>query len=101
MAHFAKLDENNIVVEVIAVANKELLDNGVESEAKGIDFCKSLFGGNWIQTSYNGNIRYNYAGVGFKYDETKDAFISPEPEDALGFDESTCQWIVPGIVDES
>jgi hypothetical protein len=101
MAHFAKLDENNIVVEVIAVANKELLDNGVESEAKGINFCKSLFGGNWIQTSYNGNIRYNYAGVGFKYDENKDAFISPEPEDALGFDESTCQWIVPGIVDES
>jgi hypothetical protein len=101
MAHFAKLDENNVVVEVIAVANKELLDNGVESEAKGIEFCKSLFGGNWIQTSYNGNIRYNYAGVGFKYDETKDAFISPEPEDALGFDESTCQWIVPGIVDES
>jgi hypothetical protein len=101
MAHFAKLDENNIVVEVIAVANKELLDNGVESEAKGIDFCQSLFGGNWIQTSYNGNIRYNYAGVGFKYDENKDAFISPEPEDALGFDESTCQWIVPGIVDES
>jgi len=101
MAHFAKLDENNIVVEVIAVANKELLDNGVESEAKGIEFCKSLFGGNWIQTSYNGNIRYNYAGVGFKYDETKDAFISPEPEDALGFDENTCQWIVPGIVDES
>ena len=101
MAHFAKLDENNIVVEVIAVANKELLDNGVESEAKGIEFCKSLFGGNWIQTSYNGNIRYNYAGIGFKYDATKDAFISPEPEDSLGFDENTCQWIVPGIVDES
>ena len=101
MAHFAKLDENNIVVQIITIANEELLDNGVESEAKGIDFCKSLFGGNWIQTSYNGNIRYNYAGVGYIYDTNRDAFIAPEPEDALGFDENTCQWIVPGIVDES
>jgi hypothetical protein len=93
MAHFAKLD-NNTVTEVIVVHNNELLDNGVESEAKGIAFCQSLFGGNWIQTSYNGNIRKNYAGIGYTYDSTRDAFIAPKPtEGDWELDEETCRWV--------
>ena len=94
MAHFAQL-ENNIVTQVIVVNNNEILDNGVESEAKGIAFCQSLFGGTWIQTSYNNNIRKNYAGIGYTYDSIKDAFIAPKsnchPEEIL--DETTCRWV--------
>lgn len=95
MAHFAKLDGNNIVTEVIVVHNNELLDNGVESEAKGIAFCQSLFGGNWKQTSYNGNIRKNFAGIGFTYDSGRDAFIPPKPYNSWVLDESTCHWEPP------
>ena len=95
MAHFAELDQNNKVVRVIAVNNSEIIDDGQESESKGIAFCVSLFGGNWIQTSYNGNIRKNYAGVGYTYDATRDAFIAPKPDEATGFNEETCQWVVP------
>jgi hypothetical protein len=94
MAHFAQL-ENNIVTKVIVVHNNELLDNGVESEAKGIAFCQSLFGGTWIQTSYNGNIRKNYAGIGYTYDSTRDAFIAPKPYPSWILNEDTCQWKVP------
>jgi hypothetical protein len=75
MAHFAELNENNVVTQVIVVHNNELLDNGVESEAKGIAFCQSLFGGNWIQTSYNANFRGKFAGVGDIYDGEK--FVAP------------------------
>lgn len=93
MAHFAKLDESNKVTEVIVVHNNELLDNGVESEAKGIQFCQSLFGGNWVQTSYNGNIRKNYAGIGYTYDSVRDAFIPPKPvEGDWILNENTCLW---------
>lgn len=97
MAHFAQLDENNLVTQVIVVANDELLLDGVENETKGIMFCKSLLGNDtrWVQTSYNGNIRKNYAGIGYTYDSVRDAFIAPEPEGNLGFDEATCQWIMP------
>lgn len=80
MAHFAQIDENNIVSNVIVVNNVELLIDGVESEAKGKEFCGTLFGGTWIQTSYNGKIRYNFAGVGYTYDPIDDAFIAPMPE---------------------
>lgn len=94
MAHFAELDDNNIIKQVIVVHNNELLDNGVESESKGIAFCQSLFGGNWVQTSYNGNIRKNYAGIGYSYDVVRDAFIPPKPtEGEWILDEDTCQWI--------
>lgn len=95
MAHFAQLDNNNIVTKVIVVHNNELLDNGVESESKGIAFCQSLFGGNWKQTSYNGNIRYNYAGIGYSYDEERDAFIAPKPYTSWVLDEDTCRWQAP------
>jgi hypothetical protein len=101
MAHFAKLDENNKVIRVIVVHNNELLDeNGIESEAKGIEFCQNLLGGNWIQTSYNARIRKNYAGIGMTYDLARDAFIPIEPEGHLGFDENTCQWKMPTDVSD-
>ena len=79
MAHFAELDANNLVLRVIVVHNNELLDNGVESEAKGIAFCQSLFGANtiWKQTSYNGNFRGMYAGIGYSYDPVNDVFVPP------------------------
>lgn len=93
MAHFAELDETNIVKQVIVIHNNELLDNGAESEAKGAAFCQSLFGGTWVQTSYNGNIRKNFAGIGFTYDPIRDAFIAPKPaEGNWELDEDTCQW---------
>jgi hypothetical protein len=80
MAHFAELNENNEVLRVIVVSNTELLDKqGQESEQKGIDFCVNLLGGRWIQTSYNGNFRKNYAGIGFKYDPANDWFQAPQP----------------------
>jgi hypothetical protein len=82
MAHFAQIDENNIVVKVIVINNNELLDeNGIELEEKGIQFCKSLFGNNtnWKQTSYNNNFRKNFACVGYRYERQGDSFIPPEP----------------------
>ena len=79
MAHFAQLDENNLVTQVIVVANEELLLDGVENETKGIMFCKSLLGEDtrWVQTSYNNNIRKNYAGIGYTFDGT--GFTAPQP----------------------
>jgi len=94
MAHFAQLDDN-IVTQVIVVHNDEIIDNGQESEAKGIAFCQSLFGGTWKQTSYNGNKRKNYAGIGFTYDAGRDAFISPKPYNSWVLDGNTCQWQAP------
>jgi hypothetical protein len=96
MAHFAQLDDNNVVLQVIVVHNNELLDNGVEFEAKGIAFCQTLFPGtSWKQTSYNANIRKNYAGVGFTYDAQRDAFIPPKPYPSWVLNETTCQWEAP------
>ena len=81
MAHFAELDDNNIVQRVIVVHNNELLDDkGIESEWKGIEFCIQHYGGRWIQTSYNATFRGIYAGGGCIYDETLDVFIAPELE---------------------
>lgn len=95
MAHFAQLDDNNTVTQVIVVHNNELLDNGVESEAKGIAFCQSLLGGTWVQTSYNASIRKNYAGVGYTYDSGRDAFIPPKPFASWLLDEAICRWQAP------
>jgi hypothetical protein len=96
MAHFAQLDQNNVVLQVIVVHNNELMNNGVESEAKGIAFCQSLFPGtNWKQTSYNANIRKNYAGIGFTYDAQRDAFIPPKPFQSWVLNGTTCQWEAP------
>jgi len=81
MAHFAQLDNSNTVLQVIVVANEELLLDGVESEVKGVIFCKSLFGEDtkWVQTSYNGTFRKNYAGIGFTYDPIANHFFAPQP----------------------
>jgi hypothetical protein len=95
MAHFAQLNENNIVTNVIAVHNNELLVEGVESESKGIEFCQSLFGGNWIQTSYNARIRQRYAGVGFAYLPNKDIFIEPSQYNGWVIDEELEDWVPP------
>ena len=95
MAHFAQLD-NNVVTQVIVVHNNELLDeNGLESESKGIAFCTSLLGGSWVQTSYNGNIRKNFAGIGYTYDEARNAFIPPKPFNSWLLNEETCRWDSP------
>jgi hypothetical protein len=78
MAHFAQLDENNIVTNVIVVHNNELIDDdGNESEWKGIEFCIKHFGGRWLQTSYNATFRGAYAGIGYTYNETVDEFVAP------------------------
>ena len=96
MAHFAQLNEENLVTQVIVVANQDTADqDGVENEAIGIAFCQGLLGGNWKQTSYNGNIRKNYAGVGYKYDETLDAFVPPQPFASWILNEETAQWKAP------
>lgn len=96
MAHFAEIGINNTVLRVIVVHNNELLDeNGVEQEAKGAEFCRTLFGGVWLQTSYNANFRKNYAGVGFTYDAQRDAFIPPKPFPSWVLDETSCRWEAP------
>jgi hypothetical protein len=98
MAHFAQLDDDNFVLQVIVVHNNDCLDeNGNESEAVGIAFCKSILGEvtRWKQTSYNGTIRYNYAGIGYQYDAIRNAFISPKPYASWVLNETTCQWIAP------
>lgn len=96
MAHFAEIGLDNRVLRVIVVHNNELLDeNGVEQEAKGAEFCRNLFGGTWVQTSYNANIRKNYAGEGFTYDTQRDAFIPPKPFPSWVLNEDTCQWTSP------
>lgn len=95
MAHFAQLDENNVVTQVIVVHNNDCLDaNGNESEAVGAAFCQSLLGGNWKQTSYNGNIRKNYAGIGYTYNETRDAFVAPQPFPSWVLNEDA-KWEAP------
>ena len=97
MAHFAKI-ENDVVVQVIVVDNKDTADaNGVEKEYIGAAFCERLLGGTWKQTSYNGNFRKNYAGLGYTYDPQRDAFIPPKPTPDAVLDEAICQWIVPVI----
>jgi hypothetical protein len=97
MAHFAQLNESNTVTQVIVVHNNELMQDGVEYEAKGVAFCQSLFGAStqWKQTSYNGNIRKNYAGIGHTYDAGRDAFIPPQPYPSWVLDEATCNWDAP------
>jgi hypothetical protein len=96
MAHFAQLNEENLVTQVIVVANQDTADqDGIENEAIGIEFCTNLLGGTWKQTSYNGNIRKNYAGIGYKYDAALDAFIPPQPFASWTLNNETAQWEAP------
>jgi hypothetical protein len=113
MAYFSEVDSNNIVLQTIAVADSDTQLNGVETESVGVAFCKSLLGQdkNWVQTSYRTRggkhynqegvedsgvaLRYNYAGIGYTYDSTRDAFIAPKLYPSWLLDEDTCQWSPP------
>lgn len=91
MAHYAFLDDNNIVTEVIVGIDETELIEGLDTET----WYGNFRGQKCVRTSYNGKIRYNFAGIGYIYDEVRDAFIASEPEGNLGFDEETCRWIMP------
>jgi hypothetical protein len=111
MASFAKLDNNNIVIQLVAVVNEVIKDsNGIEQEQLGINFLKTLYNepnANWKQSSYNTNagvhslggtsFRKNHAGIGYTYDETRDAFIPIKPYNSWVLNESTCRWESPVI----
>lgn len=87
MAHFAKIDENNIVTQVVVTDN--------DYPGEGYEWLLDTFGGTWVQASYNGKIRKNFPGVGFTYDVERDAFIAPQPFASWTLDETTCQWNPP------
>lgn len=91
MAHYAFLDNNNIVTEVIVGIHETETIEGLDPET----WYGNFRGQTCKRTSYNKNIRFNYAGIGFTYDAVRNAFIPPEPEGNLGLDEATCQWIMP------
>lgn len=96
MAHFARIDENNVVKQVIVVANSVINDLPFpESEPIGVEFCQSLFGGNWLQTSYNNSFRVRFAGLDFTYDAAKDAFIRPSPYPSWILNPDTTEWEAP------
>lgn len=91
MSHWAEIDLENKVIRVLVG------DNNDPAGDEGYQWLSDNLGGTWIKTSYNGNIRFNYAGIGYTFDEVRNAFIAPEPEGNLGFDETTCQWIMPEV----
>lgn len=98
MAHFAQLDENDVVIQVIVVGNSTINDLPFpDSEPLGVDFCHSLFGSEtkWVQTSYNNNFRIRYAGIGYKYDSQKDAFVRPQPYPSWVLNLTTLEWEAP------
>lgn len=96
MAYFAELDKDNTVIRVISISNKDIIDeNGNENEEIGKNICKELFGGNWIQTSYNHNFRKRYAGIGMYYNSKLDAFIPPKPSPSWILNKETCEWEAP------
>jgi hypothetical protein len=100
MAHFAKLNFDNLVIEVLVVSNDDINNLPFpESEPLGIVFLETLLGVEegitWKQTSYNGNFRKNYAGLGYTYDATRDAFIAPKPHPSWILDENTCIYDAP------
>tara|TARA_R100000005_G_C4933237_1_gene161173 strand:- start:363 stop:773 length:411 start_codon:yes stop_codon:yes gene_type:complete len=98
MAHFAQLDDNNVVTQVIVIGNDDTSDHtGREVESIGVAFCKKLLGSDtrWKQTSYNGNIRVRYAGIGFTYDENLDAFLEPKPFNSWTINIQTATWEAP------
>ena len=106
MAHFAKLDDANMVTAVHCLHNNVLIADGVESEEKGVDFLEQLHGGGrWVQTSYNTSggahslggtpMRKNYAGIGYSWREDLDAFVPPRPYDSWSLDTDSCLWNPP------
>ena len=98
MAYFAKLGTGNIIEQVISINNSVITDaNGVEQEQLGVDFINKLYNTRdvWKQTSYNKTFRKNYAGIGYQYDQTRDAFIAPKPFNSWILNEDTCTWEAP------
>ena len=98
MAYFAKLGTGNIIEQVISINNSVITDaNGVEQEQLGVDFINKLYNTRdvWKQTSYNRTFRKNYAGIGYQYDQTRDAFIAPKPFNSWILNEDTCTWEAP------
>ena len=96
MAHFAEIDSNNVVLRVIVVDNVDTaMADGTETESIGIAHCQKLFGGTWVQTSYNATQRKNFASKGYTYDSGRNAFIPPKPYNSWVLDESTCRWEPP------
>lgn len=89
MAHFAEIDENNIVLKVLVT------DNNDPAGDEGYSWLVENLGGRWVQTSYNANFRKNFAGIGFTYDEELDAFIPPKPFESWVLNEETCRWVPP------
>jgi len=100
MAYFAKLGTGNIIEQVISINNSVITDsNGIEQEQLGVDFINKLYNTRdvWKQTSYNKNFRKNYAGIGYQYDQTRDAFIPPKPFNSWILNEDTCLWNAPVV----
>jgi hypothetical protein len=95
VSHWAEIDKDNKVIRVTVG------DNNDPAGDEGYQWLIDNLGGTWIKTSYNGNIRKNYAGIGYTYDAVRDAFIPPKPQNAIGFDEETCQWITPQVEREA
>jgi len=98
MAYFAKLGTGNIIEQVISINNSVITDsNGIEQEKLGVDFINKLYNTRdvWKQTSYNRNFRKNYAGIGYQYDQQRDAFIPPKPFNSWILNEDTCRWNAP------
>ncbi len=96
MAHFAEIDSNNVVLRVIVVDNSDTaMADGTETESIGIAHCQKLFGGTWVQTSYNATQRKNFASKGYTYDSGRNAFIPPKPYNSWVLDDSTCRWVAP------
>lgn len=98
MAHFAELDENNIVLRVITIRNEDIIDeNGQESEALGVEMCRQVCGPNtnWKQTSYNKNFRNKYAGIGDWYNSELNVFMDPKPYPSWSLDTETFFWVPP------
>ena len=95
MAHYAQINSSNIVTQVIVIDNKDTADaNGTEKEYIGAAYCERLFGGTWKQTSYNGNIRKQYCGVGYSYNPDADVFVAPQPFPSWSLD-SNHDWQAP------
>ena len=98
MAHFAQIADDGTILTVTVISNEVLTDeDGVEQEQLGKDLCQSLFGGTWVQTSYNNNFRKQFAGIGFTYDKAKDKFIAPQPYPSWSLD-SNDDWQAPSAM---
>ena len=96
MAHFAEIDAQGLVLRVIVISNADAQTHGQDDEGAGIAFCQSLFGADtrWVQTSYTGKKRRRFAGIGYRYDAERDAFIAPQPFPSWRLDDTTA-WVAP------